>query len=491
MNKIPVYTNLVGFLFLLSTLSLQSIKPHFVVLITSYKNINYYEKNLDSLVEQDYNNWNAIYVDDASSDGTGKAVKQYIQKNSLQNKIKLVINNTNKGKMENMYHTIHALSDLDVVVVLDGDDWFSTQHALSRIAKEYDSNDAWVTYGNYSTTDNTNIPIVSDAHKEICDGTFRLNCMNTETFHGVPAGHPFTFYAYLFKKIQLQDMLLYGKFAEAASDGSYVPPILEMAEHHAKFIPEILYHHNMDNENRDIKVNTAIQQAGIFVFYNCPPYKAIDIIPLDSEITPTITAILLYCNGENFVNFYKNLKTKISFAQNTLETHVIYSNANLGTTKYRENQDKKKLKILYKKLESEPSKAMKQFIELVGSISTDYVLIMSNPNELITPIDLEKYMSKMNQTKAHAFYIGEGLFEKCKTHTQLNNIGDECFALQIPNYGYLHEELRACRIVLYNRNELLNQLKSTQFIPFEAKYLPNAIRLLDLPHKAIGLVEEK
>jgi glycosyltransferase involved in cell wall biosynthesis len=37
----------------------------------------------------------------------------------------------------------------DVIVVLDGDDWLSTNHALSTIAEAYSNSDCWMTYGSW------------------------------------------------------------------------------------------------------------------------------------------------------------------------------------------------------------------------------------------------------------------------------------------------------------------------------------------------------
>ena len=76
-----------------SLLCQASIKERrLIILIPSYNNINYYKRNLDSVVSQKYNNWHAYYIDDCSTDGTREAVERYIEEQDAGDKITLVRN---------------------------------------------------------------------------------------------------------------------------------------------------------------------------------------------------------------------------------------------------------------------------------------------------------------------------------------------------------------------------------------------------------------
>jgi len=44
---------------------------------------NRYKRNLDSIFQQDYENFNVYYVDDFSEDRTGELVAKYIKDNKL------------------------------------------------------------------------------------------------------------------------------------------------------------------------------------------------------------------------------------------------------------------------------------------------------------------------------------------------------------------------------------------------------------------------
>ena len=42
-----------------------------------------YLRNLDSVFQQDYQNYHVVYVNDASKDGTGEYVKDYMEENEI------------------------------------------------------------------------------------------------------------------------------------------------------------------------------------------------------------------------------------------------------------------------------------------------------------------------------------------------------------------------------------------------------------------------
>jgi glycosyltransferase involved in cell wall biosynthesis len=50
-------------------------------MITAYNEVRHISRCLDSLLRQNFDNFEIIVVDDGSSDGTSMLVKRYIQKN--------------------------------------------------------------------------------------------------------------------------------------------------------------------------------------------------------------------------------------------------------------------------------------------------------------------------------------------------------------------------------------------------------------------------
>jgi len=112
-----------------------------VVLVPSYNNSKYYQRNLDSIYRQNYQNYRVIYMDDASPDGTGVLVENYLKKNGLEDKTILIRNEKNTGALANLYSEIHSCEDHEIVITLDGDDWFSTYNVFEIINEAYQGDD--------------------------------------------------------------------------------------------------------------------------------------------------------------------------------------------------------------------------------------------------------------------------------------------------------------------------------------------------------------
>ena len=81
------------------------------VIIPSHKNRQWYERNLSSVVAQDYHDFRVIYVDDCSSDRTGELVEQFIADGSSGNLIHLIRNPVRIGALQNLYNTLHMCDD--------------------------------------------------------------------------------------------------------------------------------------------------------------------------------------------------------------------------------------------------------------------------------------------------------------------------------------------------------------------------------------------
>ena len=121
-----------------------------VLVIASYKNANWYKRNLDSVFSQNYSNYRIVYVDDCSPDGTGDLVEQYVSQLGQQDRVTLIKNKVHKVKMVNLYCAVDQYcSDEEIAIILDGDDWLAHENVLSIINKAYSDPDIWMTYGSY------------------------------------------------------------------------------------------------------------------------------------------------------------------------------------------------------------------------------------------------------------------------------------------------------------------------------------------------------
>jgi glycosyltransferase involved in cell wall biosynthesis len=224
------------------------------VIIPSYNNCQWYKFNLSSLFAQDYDNFRAIYIDDCSSDRTAKLVEEFIRDNNLDKRIHLIRNLVRIGAMENLYNVIYSCDDDEIIVILDGDDWFAHNGVLNKLDTVYSDPNCWMTYGQYiSWPDNM----------AGYSGQIPSDIIETNNFRGYEwcASHLRTFYAWLFKMIRKEDLISPdGSFYSMAWDQAIMFPMLEMAGFRAKFISDVLYIYNAANPIGDSKVNRQLQR---------------------------------------------------------------------------------------------------------------------------------------------------------------------------------------------------------------------------------------
>jgi len=105
-------------------------------------------KCLASILTQTFTDWQAYVTVDACGDRTYEGA---ILAGQGDGRIHIVENRERRFAMENLKHAIEhsAAHPDDVIVILDGDDWFATPHALRIIDETYRRFGCWMTYGSW------------------------------------------------------------------------------------------------------------------------------------------------------------------------------------------------------------------------------------------------------------------------------------------------------------------------------------------------------
>ena len=114
----------------------------------SYNNADWVEINLESILEQTYDNYDVLYIDDCSTDNTNELVTKMVGTNS---KFTIKRNSENQKRGYNVApQNIGDFFDDDeeILVFVDGDDWFPYPNTLERLNNFYNKHDCWMTYGN-------------------------------------------------------------------------------------------------------------------------------------------------------------------------------------------------------------------------------------------------------------------------------------------------------------------------------------------------------
>ena len=225
----------------------------FKIIVPSYNSEKWIEKTLSSVAFQNYNNYDVMVIDDCSTDSNQKKIiQEYCKKyNSEKNKWNYIFNTDRKFALYNIVNGICCFkcNNNDVIIILDGDDWFYDNEVLNKVNNCYCNNDVYMTYGQYISYPSNEVGRCREISSYIIKNKLYRK---TEWLFS----HLKTFKFDLFKKIKVEDFLdIDGKFMKMTYDLAIIFPIAEMSGGKFKFINDILYVYNNDNPINDYKVN--------------------------------------------------------------------------------------------------------------------------------------------------------------------------------------------------------------------------------------------
>ena len=216
------------------------------VIIPSYNNERWCDKNIDSVLEQNYSNFELVYIDDCSTDDTYKRVRARVDASPLKNKVTVIKNETRRGALANLYYAIHALDDRIIAVTVDGDDWLAHKDVLARVNKAYQNSNVWMTYGQFEAHPQGSLGICRSIDESV---------IKDKSYRSAPwvTSHLRTFYAGLFKQVKREDLTFNGDFFGVTWDQAFEFPMLEMCDGKWEFISEVLYIYNQANPLNDFR----------------------------------------------------------------------------------------------------------------------------------------------------------------------------------------------------------------------------------------------
>ncbi len=247
---------------------------HFVIVITSYNNEQWYLQNITSACNQTYKNFEIIFTDDCSPDGTGSKVESYLENNPPPCKVTIIKNHVRCGALQNIYRSVARCEPHHIIVSLDGDDWFAHTEVLSTLNSVYADDNVWMTHGQLQMYPGNTI---CDWSKKMPADVVKNNSYRSHP--NIPT-HLRTFYAWLFRKIKLEDLLHEGSFYPVTWDMAFMIPMMEISGGKHAFIDKVLYIYNECNAISDFRVNKALQRALDLKIRAEKPYQPIKISPL-------------------------------------------------------------------------------------------------------------------------------------------------------------------------------------------------------------------
>ena len=373
------------------------------VVIPSYCNAQWYKENLDSLFGQKYSNWYAIYIDDYSKDGTADLVKAYVKECGMESKVTVIANQEHKGALANHYIATHMCDDWDIVIQLDGDDWFPTMDVLSYLNTVYDDQNIWLTYGSFVDWP-TGKPGYSKPtpEKTVTERLYR------ET-HWTP-GQLRTFYAWVFKKIKLEDFLWnhkdksFGEFYPASCDLAFSYPMMEMVGSHFKYIDDIIYIHNVETPLNDFKVNRIPQIIASNVLLHKPKYDPVLAAPSrKGKQFKNVDIMILSHSGLH--ECQKTIDSCVEHLQGIHKICVVdVINNTIGEYK---NGEVQQLNLSYRDVRELLVKQLHNWW-----YSSEYVFFLHNGMHIIESLNLKQMAQDIDAAQAVGFFPSLGITEK-------------------------------------------------------------------------------
>lgn len=286
--------------------SVLSAGQQLAIIIPSYNNAQWYEKNLKSVFDQQDENYHIFYVDDASTDGTADLVREYVERCGKQDRVTLIRNDHNQGALANIYKVVHALPDHTIAVTLDGDDWLADDQVFARINTAYSNDNVWLTYGQYVCYPRN---IIGHC-RTIPEGVVHKNAYREYDWI---TSHLRTFYAGLFKKIELKDLLdESGKFFAVTWDMAFMFPMLEMAGKHAHFISDVQYIYNQETPINDFKIKYIEQIHCDRLIRSRAKYKPLTALFTEYKKPVSVCAVVIGATAQSCVALEKMVRDVMS-----------------------------------------------------------------------------------------------------------------------------------------------------------------------------------
>ena len=198
------------------------MKNNVYVISCAYKANRFANNCIKSVADQTVLPKVHYYIDDKSDDNnqTSEEAKNIISQNKYDH-VKLIINKERQHRLKNINDIIESIDDPEgIIMLLDGDDWFSIKNAIEFIQKTYEENPKLeYVYTNWMYSHNNQIGI----SKPIPNSNF--NGYKDPWITSAMA----TFKIKTFKKIPKSNFMDWdGEWIKMGTDQAYILPILHI-----------------------------------------------------------------------------------------------------------------------------------------------------------------------------------------------------------------------------------------------------------------------
>jgi len=232
----------------------------YTITMVGYNSKPWIEKSIKSALEQEHDSFQIVAVDANTTDGTYDILSEY--KDKYPNKIKLFRNSERKYPLENACIAVD-ISDGDIMVSLDFDDWLAHPNVLSVLDRVYTETNCLMTYGSYADYYDMNGAVQQIDRPRPMYPKEVIN-KNSYRKHGWYCTHLRTFKKTLFNSVDRKEFInpITGKFWDMAGDMAMMFGMIERCDGRFAAIQDTLYIYNKGNSLSEDRVSIEHQ-------YNC------------------------------------------------------------------------------------------------------------------------------------------------------------------------------------------------------------------------------
>ena len=262
------------------------MKNKFVVITPCYNAEKWVGYSINSIKQQSYQNFIAIYGYDKSKDKTRNEINKHIGNDE---RFILFDNPVQESQVNNYFGCLNYLKDNnlisneDIIIEVDADDWLMHPFVFQYLDQVYQNPDIWMTYGQYIEYPSGKLGGHYQLHLD--DDVDKTNNYRNSIF---PYSHLKTYKFHLIDRVQKESVIdpRTGKYFNAAADFAMCMPMVEMAgKNRIHRVDEPIYVYNLANENSESTTLLDNQKQTERVIRQIPPSKR---IPTISKIQPIL-----------------------------------------------------------------------------------------------------------------------------------------------------------------------------------------------------------
>ena len=244
--------------------------PKYHIISPFYNADKFLDRCISSIKKQKNGNFKCVLIDDLSTDNSLKVAEKSI---GSDERFTIIKNDEKSFALKNIVKAIEhsAPEDGDVIILLDGDDWFASTLSLEHLNSYYENKDCWVTYGSYIMHPYSVMGIEPSEYpqKVVDSNTYRSDKWR--------ASHLRTFRFHVWDKIDKEDFKdKDGNYYKMAYDQAIMLPLIEMASERCRYIPEVLHTYNKENPLNVDKIKAREQSQTASEIRSKKPYKRIE-----------------------------------------------------------------------------------------------------------------------------------------------------------------------------------------------------------------------